>query len=109
MTEKLCHDSMQSKKSKKHAQHQQLSTTEAVKLSPRECQVVGLLAQEFNDKQVASALGISESSVRQYIARAQLKIGRRTRIGAVVWWVVNGRASRFQQHDARGKSDKLRS
>jgi DNA-binding NarL/FixJ family response regulator len=50
-----------------------------VPLTPRESQVVGLLAQGLKNKEIASCLGLSEGTVKSYLVHLFRKIGARDR------------------------------
>jgi DNA-binding NarL/FixJ family response regulator len=50
-----------------------------VPLTPRESQIVGLLAQGLKNKEIASCLGLSEGTVKSYLVHLSKKIGARDR------------------------------
>lgn len=52
-------------------------------LAPREREVVSLLAEGFADKQIASRLGLSETTVKGYLRSAYEKLGASDRAQAV--------------------------
>ena len=54
-------------------------------LTPRERQVLGLMAQGQDNEQVAAILGISRNTVRNYVAGVYGKLGVSSRAEAVVW------------------------
>lgn len=55
-----------------------------VRMSPRERQVLGLVATGMGDKEVARRLGIGETTVRTYLQRFYLRAGVHSRTAAVV-------------------------
>lgn len=56
-------------------------------LSPRERQVIYLLAEGQRDREIASELGIGYESVRTYKKKLRGKLGARTTAQAVAIWV----------------------
>lgn len=54
-----------------------------VPLSPRELEVVGLLAEGLTDKQIAAQLGVSETTVKSYLRQSYEKLGAADRAQAV--------------------------
>ncbi|MFF1691549.1 MULTISPECIES: LuxR C-terminal-related transcriptional regulator [unclassified Streptomyces] len=54
------------------------------KLSERECEVLDLVAGELTNRQISSHLLISERTVREYVARAHLKLRDHSRVQAAV-------------------------
>ncbi len=52
-------------------------------LSPRELDVVGLLAEGMADKQIAAELGLSEATVKTYLRQVYEKLGAADRAQAV--------------------------
>jgi DNA-binding CsgD family transcriptional regulator len=52
-------------------------------LSPRERQVLGLLAEGHTSAETAAALGIGEETVQTHVRRAMTKLSARTRTQAV--------------------------
>lgn len=75
---KLCYDCrMRARKRKARA-----------KLTEREKQVVVLVAQGKSNKEIASALRISEGTVKIYLSRSIFpKTGATNRLGVAVWWL----------------------
>jgi DNA-binding NarL/FixJ family response regulator len=59
-------------------------------LSPREVDVLALVARGRSNKDIASALHIAERTVKNHVARLYDKIGVRTRAGAAVFAVEHG-------------------
>ncbi len=55
-------------------------STQRVSLSPREGQLVSLLAQGLKNKEIAETLGISEGTVKVYLSRLYQKVGAKDRL-----------------------------
>lgn len=60
-----------------------LPQVELPQLSPREGQVLSLLAQGYSNKSIAKALGLSPETVKDYIGGVYDKLGVSDRLGAV--------------------------
>lgn len=58
---------------------------EAVELTPRERQVLGLVARGRTDVEIAEALGLSRQTIRNYVANIYGKLHVNSRAQAVVW------------------------
>ncbi len=56
------------------------NSAERVSLSPREGQLVSLLAQGLKNKEIAETLGISEGTVKVYLSRLYQKVGAKDRL-----------------------------
>jgi DNA-binding NarL/FixJ family response regulator len=54
-------------------------------LTPREEEVLSLVAQGRTDAEIASALGLTRNTVRNHVARVYGKIGAHNRSEAVIW------------------------
>lgn len=52
-------------------------------LSPRECEILDLLASGRSNKELARALGISPNTVKTHIARVYEKLGVQKRVQAI--------------------------
>lgn len=52
-------------------------------LSPRECEILDLLASGQSNKELARALGISPNTVKTHIARVYEKLGAQNRVQAI--------------------------
>ena len=72
-------------KSKTSSQHQQLSGALDVPLCPRDRDILMYLAEGYSSKKIASRLDISDTTVRNYVARLYRKINVHSRIQAVKW------------------------
>ncbi len=55
-------------------------STQRVSLSPREGQLISLLAQGLKNKEIAETLGISEGTVKVYLSRLYQKVGAKDRL-----------------------------
>lgn len=59
------------------------SSGETTPLSPRELEIVALLAEGLADKQIAAQLGLSETTVKSHLRQAYEKLGAADRAQAV--------------------------
>ena len=59
-------------------------------LSPREHEILGLLAEGFNGQAIAERLFLSPETVRTHVRNGTLKLGARTRVQAVALMVRGG-------------------
>jgi DNA-binding NarL/FixJ family response regulator len=59
-------------------------------LSPREAEVVALIARGLSNQEIADRAHVSMNSIKQYIRSAYRKIGVERRTQAVLWAVANG-------------------
>lgn len=59
-------------------------------LTPREEQVVALVAEGFGNRQIATELNLSENTVKKYLFRVFEKLGVSTRVELVLYAVNNG-------------------
>lgn len=60
-----------------------MASNESIHLSPRQVQIVRLLADGQSDKQIANVLGLSPCTVRTYLQRLYIQYGLRGRAHAV--------------------------
>ncbi|GEM_PF-4045693 len=58
-------------------------------LTPRERQMLRLIASGLTNKEIAESLYLSDNSVKSYVRNAYRKIGVNTRSRAVIWWYEN--------------------
>lgn len=73
-----------------------------IHLSPRQAQIVDLLAEGRSDKEIALALGLSTATVRTYLQRMYRQYGSRGRahLVAIAWPQTHARAAdRDTPHD----------
>ena len=68
-----------------------LLTSKPVKLTPREGELVGLLAQGLKNKEIAARLNISEGTVKVYLSRLFEKVGAKDRFELALFGVRNMR------------------
>lgn len=66
-----------------------LLTSKPVNLTRRESQLVGLLAQGLKNKEIATALEISEGTVKVYLSRLFEKVGAKDRFELALFGVRN--------------------
>ncbi|MDW5327161.1 response regulator transcription factor [Plantactinospora sp. KLBMP9567] len=64
----------------------------AHQLTPREAEIVRLLAKGLSNNEIAEELFIETSTVKSHLGRAMTKIGVRDRVQTVVWAYQNGLA-----------------
>ena len=59
--------------------------------SPREAEVVELLAKGMSNKRIAAELGVAESTIKFHLVRASSKVGTTglSRITLARWWWDN--------------------
>jgi DNA-binding CsgD family transcriptional regulator len=62
----------------------------AVRFSPRQAEIVGLIASGYSDKQIAVALRVSQRTVRTQLERLYAANGLHSRAQAVHVWAVSG-------------------
>ena len=59
-------------------------------LTPREREVIALIAADKSNQEIADALGISKNTVLDYTQVIFERLGVRGRVGAAVWAVKQG-------------------
>ena len=59
-------------------------------LSPRQEQVISLVALGLSDKEISARLELSTHTVRTYLDRIYQQLGCNTRARAVALWVTRG-------------------
>jgi DNA-binding NarL/FixJ family response regulator len=62
----------------------------AARLAAREREVIELVAAGMTNTEIAAELGISESTVKTHLTRAQQKLGLRDRVHVVIWAYETG-------------------
>ncbi len=77
-----------------------------ISLSRRQSELVGLLVQGLKNKEIASALGISEGTVKAYLTTLYEKVGARDRFELALFGLKNlggrrGSAQHRGAHPAR--------
>jgi DNA-binding CsgD family transcriptional regulator len=63
--------------------------------SPRQAQIVSLVAEGRGDKEIAERLGVSVSTVRTHLQRLYREIGVHSRSRAVATWFLTQTGARF--------------
>ncbi|MEU5155908.1 response regulator transcription factor [Glycomyces sp. NPDC021274] len=66
------------------------SSPSAPSLTPRESQVLGLIAKGQTNRQIARALGVSEKTVKTHVTNLLRRIGAADRTQAALWAVRHG-------------------
>ncbi|SDU44110.1 HD domain-containing protein [Gordonia westfalica] len=61
-------------------------------LTPRESEILGLVARGLSNREIASKLVLSEKTVRNHVERTYTKIGASNRVGASLYALENGLA-----------------
>ncbi|WP_419224499.1 HD domain-containing phosphohydrolase [Gordonia sp. CPCC 206044] len=61
-------------------------------LTPRETEILGLVARGMSNREIASRLVLSEKTVRNHVERTYAKIGASNRVGASLYALQNGLA-----------------
>ncbi|MDA1360451.1 response regulator transcription factor [Glycomyces luteolus] len=67
-----------------------ISAPSAPSLTPRESQVLGLIAKGQTNRQIARALGVSEKTVKTHVTNLLRRIGAADRTQAALWAVRHG-------------------
>lgn len=80
-----------------------------VQLSRRQSELVGLLVQGLKNKEIASALGISEGTVKAYLTTLYEKVGARDRFELALFGLKNLGELRAAASGARMNGETLRS
>jgi two-component system nitrate/nitrite response regulator NarL len=66
-----------------------LPPTTSIRLSPRESQLVSMLAQGHTNKEIATALGISQGTVKVYMSKLFQKVGAKDRLELALFGLRN--------------------
>jgi DNA-binding NarL/FixJ family response regulator len=66
------------------------SSPSAPSLTPRESQVLGLIAKGQTNRQISRALGVSEKTVKTHVTNLLRRIGAADRTQAALWAVRHG-------------------
>ena len=59
-------------------------------LSPRETEILGLVARGLSNRDIATRLVLSEKTVRNHVERSYAKIGATNRVGASLYALQQG-------------------
>jgi two-component system nitrate/nitrite response regulator NarL len=70
--------------------------TRRAPLSPREQEILSLVAAGSSNKEVARALGVAESTVKIHVQHILRKLGLSSRVQAAVYAAENGLMARGQ-------------
>jgi HD-GYP domain-containing protein (c-di-GMP phosphodiesterase class II) len=62
-------------------------------LTPRECEVLGLVSRGLTNREIANQLVLSEKTVRNHVERTYTKIGATNRVGASLYALQHGLTS----------------
>ncbi|MGW0035960.1 HD domain-containing phosphohydrolase [Gordonia sp. NPDC003376] len=60
------------------------------RLTPREAEILGLVARGLSNREIADRLVVSEKTVRNHVERSYAKIGASNRVGASLYAVTHG-------------------
>jgi len=71
----------------------QLLSTQRVTLTPRERQVMGLVAQGLRNKEIAYSIGVTEGTIKVYLSRLFQKVGANDRLDLALFALRNMAAS----------------
>lgn len=66
-----------------------LRTSRAIRLTPREGQLIMLLSQGLKNKEIATCLGISEGTVKVYLSKLFQKVGAKDRFELALFGLKN--------------------
>jgi DNA-binding NarL/FixJ family response regulator len=71
----------------------QLLSSQRVTLTPRERQVMGLVAQGLRNKEIAYSIGVTEGTIKVYLSRLFQKVGANDRLDLALFALRNMAAS----------------
>jgi DNA-binding NarL/FixJ family response regulator len=71
----------------------QLLSSQRVTLTPRERQVMGLVAQGLRNKEIAYTIGVTEGTIKVYLSRLFQKVGANDRLDLALFALRNMAAS----------------
>ncbi len=71
----------------------ELLSTQRVSLTPRERQVMGLVAQGLRNKEIAYSIGVTEGTIKVYLSRLFQKVGANDRLDLALFALRNMAAS----------------
>jgi DNA-binding NarL/FixJ family response regulator len=82
----------------------ELLSTQRVTLTPRERQVMGLVAQGLRNKEIAYTVGVTEGTIKVYLSRLFQKVGANDRLDLALFALRNmastGTLEKTAQHHA---------
>lgn len=68
---------------------QTMTTSSGMHVTPRQAQILGLVASGLSDKEIAEHLGVSPRTVQSHLDRLFLEHGLHKRAAAVAAWLKN--------------------
>jgi len=71
------------------AGEQNPATINVMHVTPRQAQILGLVASGLSDKEIASRLGVSPRTIQSHLDRLYLEHGLHKRSAAVAAWLRN--------------------